>query len=314
VIPVALVRQYAAGQQIDYEVADQEVVLHYALALLVESGLVGQRAPGDPPGPLLFKGGTALRKCVFGSTGRFSQDIDLDASAENGYEAAIEGAFGQSTPYHGIAFSIPRFRYSAEGNFSGTVEYEHDARAGAFELQISYRLDPILAGRELRLQRQGYFDRVEVGVPLLFGLDPYEMIGEKIMACNRRVGGSGKDVYDLYLWAGRPFSHDLVRKLAVLKAWTDRREHPRYEPDNFLGLIQRGSFRWTDLQGLVPRRLEQDANRICATVRERFAFLRDCSDDEQTLLSDQTSHREHRLFARLREEAQALAAGVQRRD
>jgi len=69
-IPVALVRQYAQGQQIAYEVADQEVVLHYALALLAESGLVGHCTPGDEPGPLLFKGGTALRKCVFGSAGR----------------------------------------------------------------------------------------------------------------------------------------------------------------------------------------------------------------------------------------------------
>jgi len=312
VIPVALVRQYAAGQQIDYEVADLEVVLHYALALLVENGLVGRRNPDDAPGPLLFKGGTALRKCVFGSTGRFSQDIDLDTSAENGYEAAIESAFAESSPYHGIEFTIPRFRYSAEGNFSGTVGYQHPARAGAFELQISYRLDPILDGRELVLQPQAYFARTEVGVPSLFGLDPYEMIGEKIMACNRRVGGSGKDVYDLYLWATRPFSHDLVRRLAVLKAWTDQREHPRYDPENFLALVTPRNFRWEDLRGLVPRRLESDAPRICASVSERFDFLRTCTEEEQALIDDQTSHREHRLFARLREEAQALAVEVAR--
>lgn len=40
-------------------------------------------------------------------------------------------------------------------------------------------------------------------MPRLFGLNPYEMIGEKIMACNRRQGGSSKDVYDLDLWAKR---------------------------------------------------------------------------------------------------------------
>ena len=34
------------------------------------------------------------------------------------------------------------------------------------------------------------------------------MIGEKIMACNRRLGGSAKDIYDLYLWAARPFSRE----------------------------------------------------------------------------------------------------------
>src|SRR4051794_21199574 len=89
-VPKAFVRQYAVSQQIDEAVADQEIVLHYALALLNEIGLVGEGDDAHEPGPLLFKGGTALRKCVFGSTGRFSQDIDLDATTQHGYEAEIE--------------------------------------------------------------------------------------------------------------------------------------------------------------------------------------------------------------------------------
>jgi hypothetical protein len=40
-LPVALVRQYAVGQQIDIAVADQEIVLHYVLALLNAEGLIG---------------------------------------------------------------------------------------------------------------------------------------------------------------------------------------------------------------------------------------------------------------------------------
>jgi len=80
-------------------VADQEIVLHYALALLNEAGLLGYRVGDDVPRPLLFKGGTALRKCVFGSTGRFSQDIDLDATNTNGFEAEIERAVGDLSPY-----------------------------------------------------------------------------------------------------------------------------------------------------------------------------------------------------------------------
>ncbi len=223
----ALVRQYAVGQHIDVAVADQEIVLHYVLALLNVHGLIGSPPGGKQPGALLFKGGTALRKCVFGSTGRFSQDIDFDATHRNGFEAEIEAAFAALDPYHGIHFSVPSFRYSDDGNFSGTVNYEHQDAIGAFELQISYRLEPVLEPRALPLVPQGYFARVECGVPHLFGLDPYEMIGEKLMACNRRLGGSAKDVYDLYLWTQRPFDAELVRRLAVLKAWSDRRRHPR---------------------------------------------------------------------------------------
>jgi hypothetical protein len=62
-------------------------------------------------------------------------------------------------------------------------------------------MDPILDAVALPLVEQPYFRYVEFPPPDLHGLDPYEMIGEKIMACNRRRGGSAKDVYDLFLWA-----------------------------------------------------------------------------------------------------------------
>lgn len=45
----ALIRQYAVGQQIDAEVAGQDIVLHYALALLNDAGLLGLDAR---PGPV----------------------------------------------------------------------------------------------------------------------------------------------------------------------------------------------------------------------------------------------------------------------
>jgi len=50
-IGLAFVRQFAAGQQIDLEIADQEIVLHYALALLNEVGLVGFPREDAAPGP-----------------------------------------------------------------------------------------------------------------------------------------------------------------------------------------------------------------------------------------------------------------------
>lgn len=311
-VPLAVVRQYAAGQQIAAEVADQEIVLHYALGLLNHAGLVGRTSQAGPAGPLLFKGGTALRKCVFGSSGRFSQDIDLDATQENGFEAVIEHAIASNNPFHGVAFSIPQFRYSEDGNFSGTIKYEHENGAGGFELQISYRMTPILESRDLEIQTQAYFARVEFEAPLLHGLDAYEMIGEKIMACNRRRGGSAKDVYDLFLWAQRPFSVDLVRRVAVLKAWTDQRRRPTFQPDEFLGSIIVKNFRWEDIGVLVPRRLEANPQEICDIVRSRFGFLAECTEDEVNLLEDQTSHRLRKSFEDLRSEAQRWAAEAPR--
>jgi Nucleotidyl transferase AbiEii toxin, Type IV TA system len=170
----------------------------------------------------------------------------------------------------------------------------------------------VLEPRVLTLVPQGYFARVECGVPHLFGLDPYEMIGEKLMACNRRLGGSAKDVYDLYLWTQRPFDAELVQRLAVLKAWTDRRRQPRFDLESFLARIQPASFRWEDIQQLVPRGLTTDRQAICDAVRERFAFLTQLQPDERLLLDDQTAHRETGLFSQLRADARACAATVPR--
>jgi len=75
------------------------------------------------------------------------------------------------------------------------------------------------------------------------------------------------------LWASRPFDGPLVRRVAMLKAWTDQRASPRYAPEAFLEMIQPDRFRWTDLNGLVPRNQHAERDRICQVVRERFAFL-----------------------------------------
>lgn len=308
-----LVRRYAHNQKISAEVADQEIALHYALRLLNEAELVG-RLPDGSAGPLLFKGGTALRKCFFGSQERFSQDIDLDAPQRNGFDGAVEEAFVARNPFHDIRFSFANTRWSEDENenFSGTVAYEHPEGGGRFELQLSYRMHPVLDPRDLILAEQEYFKRVEFEAPVLHGLDIYEMVGEKIMACNRRQGGSAKDVYDLYLWTTRPFDEDLVRRIAVLKAWTDQRRSPRFEPSEFLSIIEPGRFRWEDIDGLVPRGQHGDRREICRQVRDRFSFLETLTGDEPELLGDQTAHRERGLYEHLREDARELASAVNR--
>jgi hypothetical protein len=154
---------------------------------------------------------------------------------------------------------------------------------------------------------------VECGVPVLFGLDPYEMIGEKIMACNRRgIRGSSKDVYDLYLWSQRPFDDRLARRLAVLKAWTDQRTKRPYVPQQFLDAIVPRNFRWTDITRLVPRKHGADYEAICSSVRSRFGFLAECDEDEHALITDQSAHRERRLFNELKVQAEEWAAAIPR--
>jgi predicted nucleotidyltransferase component of viral defense system len=55
----------------DKLVAERDVALTYALRALLDAGVAGH---------LAFKGGTCLRKLVFGSSGRFSEDLEFTLS------------------------------------------------------------------------------------------------------------------------------------------------------------------------------------------------------------------------------------------
>jgi len=57
----------------DKLVAERDVVLTYALRVLLDTGVMDH---------LAFKGGTCLRKLIFGSAGRFSEDLDFTLDSD----------------------------------------------------------------------------------------------------------------------------------------------------------------------------------------------------------------------------------------
>lgn len=81
---------------VDLHIAQQEVVLLYALEALSAAGVLKS---------LVFKGGTYLRLMVTGDTGRLSEDLDF---TNNGLppdpEDLLRAAF--STPRHGVTFAV----------------------------------------------------------------------------------------------------------------------------------------------------------------------------------------------------------------
>jgi hypothetical protein len=127
------------------------------------------------------------------------------------------------------------------------------------------------------------------------------------MACNRRRGGSAKDVYDLYLWSQPPFDQGLVRRVAVLKAWTDQRSARRFDPANFIAGVAPQNYRWEDLRGLVPRRWSQTHRQSAQLLRTGSPFSRTVVNKSKSFLKDQSSHRERELFIRLRRAAKGFS-------
>jgi hypothetical protein len=153
----------------DQLVAEREVVLTYALHLLSERRVLDR---------LAFKGGTALRKLVFGAGGRFSEDLDFTLRAGEKEDAALAllDALDGKT-HHGITFGTTDF-YETDGSFATSVSYRHGWNdKGRFKLDVSNRETPTLPVLPRPHVEQPYFAELEFGAPpAVAALDPLEMI------------------------------------------------------------------------------------------------------------------------------------------
>lgn len=85
----------------DKLLVERDVVLTYALQALVQDGVMES---------LAFKGGTCLRKQVFGSDGRFSEALDFTADTAGNVDDTLERLLGVFDRDHfGISFKVGDF-------------------------------------------------------------------------------------------------------------------------------------------------------------------------------------------------------------
>src|SRR6266704_2066145 len=89
---------FAVGARVGIEVAEREIVLTYVLKIFEEGGLLKT---------LAFKGGTCLRKCIYGKETRFSVDLDFtDVSGRQADDVILAAMSALSKPSYGIAFEL----------------------------------------------------------------------------------------------------------------------------------------------------------------------------------------------------------------
>ncbi len=283
----------------DKLVAERDVVLTYALRALVDAGVMDH---------LAFKGGTCLRKVVFGSAGRFSEDLDFTLDSElpeDDVLVHLVEVFNQE--HHGIAFELDEY-YKTDGDtsFGGDVRYRHGWNdAGWFKLQVSLRERPTLEVAARPMQDQAYFSHLEFDLFEVRSLETIEMAAEKVRAAYQR--SKVRDLYDLYRLASTPFDGELLRRLAVLKLWQAR---DPFDPDRFFDRLRGGSYDWADLRRLVRSGEGLDAGAILARIEARFCILRDLSELEQQVIADARSGWNTPLAGRLREEIQSRASAA----
>jgi predicted nucleotidyltransferase component of viral defense system len=281
----------------DKLVAERDVVLTYALRALFDAGVMDH---------LAFKGGTCLRKLIFGSAGRFSEDLDFtldtDRPDDDVLTDMVEVFNGE---HHGITFTFHEYyKTTDDTSFGGDVLYQHVwNNAGRFRLQVSLRERPTLPVVPKTLQHQGYFAHLEFELFGVRSLEAVEMIAEKVRAAFQRI--KVRDLYDLHCFATTPFNGELLRRLVVLKLWQAR---DPFNPEAFFERLRSGEYDWTDIERLVRASERIDPIDIISSVEKRFAVLLRLTELEQQVVADASQGWNRPLAERLRAEIRELAA------
>jgi hypothetical protein len=255
---------------------------------------------------LAFKGGTCLRKCVYGKETRFSEDLDFTSmggqAADDVILATVE-ALGKAA--YGISFEIATkdFYVSEDGRSCGAnVAYRHDWNKGAFKLEISLREAPSLPLQDMPLLPQPYFKHLEFKAFAVRSFQFEELLAEKIRASSQRV--RARDIYDLFKAAERPIKGPLIRSLAAIKCWNVGKP---FEPQRFLERLRSGKYDWDDLRQFVRKSERIDPERLIAACEKRYQFLLELSEGERRLIADATRRQRKDLPKALLKEAGSCA-------
>jgi predicted nucleotidyltransferase component of viral defense system len=279
---------YARSSRVPLDVAERDVVLTYILRILSESVLPR----------LAFKGGTCLKKVYFGNVGRFSMDLDFTSSGISLEE--LKHGLMQSLDkrsHYGIEFDIAEENVRAgfgagDESYLVVVRYAHSWNANEFALEVSFREGPLLPLQDVPLYDEMYFKFCEFPRFAVRCLQKEELLAEKLRAAFQRI--RAQDLYDLYLFSGRPIDRDFVRRLVVVKCWNVREP---FNPDALLSRISEAQYEWNDLQRLV-RRGDLPSQEIAITkVMSEYTFLKDLDSNLVRIVKDSKAHKEKKLVA-----------------
>lgn len=262
---------FTHGSKVPLSTTERDVILTYALKILDTTKLLSK---------MIFKGGTCLRKCFWGSSTRFSLDLDFTYLEEREPDdIIIEIASIFNKNFFDITFSVDSEDfYVTEDKLScgAKVKYVYDWGSGFFNIDISVREKPILPTLKRSLIGQEYFKYLEFELPLVACFQLEELLAEKIRAAYQRM--RAQDIFDLTLFGEKPLDLDAVRTLVVIKFWNVR---DKFELDMFFDKIQTGNYDWADLKNLVRRDYHLDTNRLIEQCLERYGFLKDFTKDEK---------------------------------
>jgi len=264
---------------------------------------------------LAFKGGTSLRKLYAGSQGRFSLDLDFSvASLADDPDTVLLSLISEidgliAGPF---AYGVTERR----GKWWLTIRTEFASADSALSSKLDVSpppwLDPV---RRAWVPMPVHATYGTPRLPELQVVRLEENIAEKISRLNRTT--TARDLYDLAWLATHQreadsLDTDLIRRLAVLKIWSDANgvathsirwkpgHEPRaFDPGRWLRPRTAAEVDLADIGALaVPTPSLADLN---TTIQAHYSFLRNLDPDERQLAEarEQDRHLALRLLTEL---------------
>lgn len=197
-IPVAELKRLASDTGIHFSTLE----LDYCLGWM----LYGISREQELYHGIVFKGGTALRKCYFREY-RFSQDLDYTCRKElppDRLETLLRNACRNAAHMSGISFELVEFRrlreVSGEEAFNARIEYRgpsNPTNPPRIQFDLTYYEDVVLPPQDLRILHF-YTDSLRGARAWCYSLD--EILAEKLRSIlqQRKRVPRPRDFYDLW--------------------------------------------------------------------------------------------------------------------
>ena len=183
------------GRRIPEAVLERDYCLAWFLVGLSRSPLREQ---------LVFKGGTALKRCYFGDY-RFSEDLDFTLTEKVSIEdilAALEGVYADVHHASGVVFRFSREdRKKHQNSHTFYLAYEGPLPSGSTkEVKVDITIsERIVCPLQERLVVRGYDEYEDLPQDCsirAYALD--EIVVEKIVALTDRARNEPRDLYDIW--------------------------------------------------------------------------------------------------------------------
>jgi predicted nucleotidyltransferase component of viral defense system len=256
-----------------------DVILTFLLQLFTERGIMEHVA---------FKGGTMLRKMVFGPRGRLSTDLDF--TCRSGIEIddlmlMMLEALG--APYHELSFRFDKNKdwyLTDDGCAANPVCFHKDNKKGVkIKLQVSTRETPIMPVADVAQIELDYFRLLPFKPAAIPSLAYEEAVAEKIRAASQR--SKIRDLHDLSEIAGRALNRELIRSLAVIKLWNSG--GPGLDYERFVARVKGdGDYDIGDLTALLRKDQKPELDGMVARVVDGYRFLTELTEGEKLLAAD----------------------------